>query len=109
MEQIPPCGTNSRYRLHLKRGEPTDEMCKEAHRAYNLIHARRRYSRVRWVVDVHKKELDRVRLEVLYDMVPLGRYGVYLTRQYDKARQRAQSKLLKKYWRDMPEWLKEPL
>jgi len=106
---VPPCGTNQRYRLHLKLGEPTDELCKEAHRAYNLIHARRRYNRVRWIKCNYLEELHKVRLETLYQMVPLGRYGTYLRRQYDKARQRAESKLLKKYWEEMPEWLKDTL
>lgn len=34
----PPCGTESGYKAHTRRGEPTDPQCREAHRIHVAQH-----------------------------------------------------------------------
>lgn len=30
---LTPCGTDSAYKRHMRRGEPTDQACRDAHAA----------------------------------------------------------------------------
>lgn len=73
-----PCGTRSAYTRHLSRGEPIDDACREANRAYAADYRRRKLngelkpsrSPTRQIIVDHLETLGRpVSSQVLADLV----------------------------------------
>lgn len=56
-----PCGTAAAYRRHVRRKEPTDQACKDAHAAYAREHYVKRPKRPLAAVDAGRSQATTAR------------------------------------------------
>ena len=86
MTKIIECGTNSGYRRHLRRGEPTDEACRAAHNATGRAYrAQRRTVTAPFGLGAHTKALNEMEEWVMAEdpeLLDLFRPPITMLRQF---------------------------